>query len=91
MHVRRTEGRKIRYLHGSDHAVETLKARTPLPTNSPFVSDVYGGVRRSFVNDGIFPMPSCTLPSSGGEVKSNRRTQEAGQQSAAAVEKYDEG
>jgi len=51
--------------HIALHSAETLEDRAASEEHSPFVSGICGGVRRSFVHDGLFPVPaSCPLPKS---------------------------
>lgn len=44
--------------HISLHTVETLDGRTMEDENSPFVSGIIGGIRRSFINNELYPMPT---------------------------------
>jgi len=63
-------GSKSKLDHVTLHAAETLEGRAAEEANSPFVSGICGGVRRSFVNDELFPRPLCAIPSDevdGGE------------------------
>lgn len=57
--------------HITLHSSESLEARAAEEENSPFVSGMCGGIRRSFVNDTLFPMPLVTSPntSNGGDLK----------------------
>ncbi|KAL9181077.1 hypothetical protein ACHAXT_009882 [Thalassiosira profunda] len=43
--------------HIALHAESTLEGRAATMENSPFVSGMCGGIRRSFVNETLFPMP----------------------------------
>jgi ribonuclease Z len=44
--------------HVTLHSVETLEGRTIDDDDSPFVSGIIGGIRRSIVNNTLYPMPS---------------------------------
>lgn len=48
------------------HAAETLEDRVSEDENSPFVAGICGALRRSYVNDGLFPMPLPNFLSSQG-------------------------
>lgn len=50
--------------HITLHTPETLKERVHEDENSPFVSGIIGGIRRSLVNDKIFPAPSLSITNS---------------------------
>ena len=59
--------------HITLHTIDTLEERSSIDDekdvtgNSPFVSGICGGIRRSFVNDELYPMPFPTLPDDTGE------------------------
>jgi len=54
--------------HITLHTIDTLEERSSIDDekdmngNSPYVSGICGGIRRSFVNDELYPMPCPTLP-----------------------------
>ena len=48
--------------HITLHATTTLEDRAAAEENSPFYSGICGGIRRSFVNDKLFPMPVLSPP-----------------------------
>jgi ribonuclease Z len=50
--------------HVTLHSVETLEERTIEDDDSPFVSGIIGGIRRSFVNNTLYPTPSLALTKS---------------------------
>ncbi|KAL3822251.1 hypothetical protein ACHAXA_005884 [Cyclostephanos tholiformis] len=50
--------------HVTLHAVETLEERIIDDDDSPFVSGTIGGIRRSIVNNKLYPMPSITRTNS---------------------------
>lgn len=53
--------------HITLHTVESLEGRVMDDENSPFVSGIIGGIRRSFVNSKLYPMPSLTVRNSSGD------------------------
>jgi len=50
--------------HITLHVAESVEDRAANSNASPFVSAMRGGVRRSFVHDGLFPMPEIVMPAS---------------------------
>jgi len=61
--------------HITLHSIDTLEERSSVDDekdmngNSPYVSGICGGMRRSFVNDELYPMPCPTLPDDKGQEK----------------------
>ncbi len=47
--------------HITLHVAETVKDRAANNNASPFVSGMRGGIRRSYVHDGLFPMPEIPM------------------------------
>jgi len=48
--------------HITLHVAESVEERAANNGASPFISAMRGGVRRSFVHDGLFPMPEIPMP-----------------------------
>jgi len=63
--------------HITLHAAESLEDRAADQANSPFVSGICGGIRRSFVHDKLFPMPVCTLSCSESNDEQSKCDSEA--------------
>lgn len=47
--------------HVTLHTVETIHERVLEDEDSPFVSGIIGGIRRSFVNNRVYPRPSLSI------------------------------
>ena len=64
--------------HITLHAIETLEGRASEEgENSPFISGMCGGIRRSFVNDTVYPMPEISLPIDSNDDGSDKAGAEA--------------
>ncbi len=50
--------------HMTLHVAETVKDRATNNNASPFVSGMRGGIRRSYIHDGLFPMPEIPVGTS---------------------------
>ena len=53
--------------HVTLHTVETIYERVVEDENSPFVSGIIGGIRRSFVNNTVYPKPALSITTNSSE------------------------
>ena len=58
--------------HLTLHSAESLETRVSLDVDSPFLSGISGGIRRSFVNEKLFPSPVLKKQNSDDPPKEDR-------------------